>query len=69
MNLKAIISALPILRRLWKWMPGPLKIIVLVLAAIVAVKRMFDGDEESGDADPSSSEAEASTSDGGRRSA
>lgn len=69
MNLKAIISALPILRRLWKWMPGPLKIIVLVLAAVVAIKRMFDGDEGSGDAESASSEAAATTSAGGRRSA
>lgn len=32
MDLKAVIAAVPFLRRLWRWLPGPLRIVVLVLA-------------------------------------
>lgn len=47
MNLKSIIAAVPILRRLWRWMPGPMKVVVLGLALVVGVKRMFSDDEPS----------------------
>jgi hypothetical protein len=46
-NLKSIIAAVPILRRLWRWMPGPMKVVVLGLALVVGVKRMLSDDEPS----------------------
>lgn len=45
MDLKQIIAAWPFLRKLWKWLPGPLKIVALAIAAVIAVKQMFGGDE------------------------
>lgn len=65
MDLKSIIAAMPLLRRLWRWMPGPLKGIVLLIALIVAVKRMFGDDEPDGgegELDPST---DATTTDSG----
>lgn len=66
MNLKSIIAAMPVLRRLWRWMPGPLKGIVLVIALIVAVKRMFGDDEPDADGtEGAGTSADPVTGDGG----
>lgn len=33
MNLRAIVSSIPLLRKAWRFLPGPLRIPVLVVAA------------------------------------
>lgn len=43
MNLKAVIASLPWLRRLWRFLPGPLRIPVLVLAFVVWLWRRREG--------------------------
>lgn len=48
MDLQKIIAALPWLRRLWRWMPGPLRIPLLVVALVVWLWRRGD-DEAAGD--------------------
>lgn len=30
MDLKTVVAAVPVLRRLWVWLPGPLKFVALV---------------------------------------
>lgn len=34
MDLRKIIASWPLLRRLWRWMPGPLRIPLLVVAVV-----------------------------------
>jgi hypothetical protein len=49
MELKSLIAAIPFLRRLWAWLPGPLRIVVVLLAAVVALYRLLSDEPESGD--------------------
>jgi hypothetical protein len=42
-NLKAIIASLPMLRRAWKFLPGPLRVPVLVIAAIIGIVQFVTG--------------------------
>jgi hypothetical protein len=49
-NLQQIIAALPWLRRAWKFLPGPLRIPLLVIAAVVGLWRRGQ-DDEPADAD------------------
>ncbi len=70
MNLKAIIATLPLLRRLWRWLPGPLRIIALAIAGVIAVKRVFSGDDtEAGSAGAGDGAADDVGSGSERRSA
>jgi hypothetical protein len=46
MDIRQIIAALPLLRKLWKWLPGPLRLIVVGIAVVIGIKRLFfDSDE------------------------
>ena len=60
MNLGAIISAVPWLRRVWQLMPGPLRIPVLLVAAAVGIWYAVTGRkqllEQDRDADPGQGE-------------
>lgn len=65
MNLGAIISAVPWLRRVWKLMPGPLRIPVLVVAAAVGIwyavtgrKQLLDQQRDDGPGDAGSGSGE-----------
>lgn len=56
MNLRAIISSLPLLRWLWRLLPGPLRLpLLLIGGAIYLWKRMtgrdVPGDQDAGSAD------------------
>ena len=53
MNLRTLIAAAPWLRRLWRFLPGPLRIPVLVLAAVVWLWRRMRGEEPEVQQDPS----------------
>ena len=45
MNLRAIVSSFPLLRRAWRFLPGPLRIPVLLIGlGIYLWKRMTGGD-------------------------
>lgn len=45
MNLRAIVSSFPLLRRAWRFLPGPLRIPVLLLGLGIYIwKRMTGGD-------------------------
>ncbi len=44
MDWRAIIAAVPFLRRLWRWLPGPLRVVVVVVAVVIAISRMLRGD-------------------------
>lgn len=46
MDLQKIIAALPWLRRLWRWLPGPLRIPLLVVAAVIWLWRRGDDQDE-----------------------
>lgn len=48
MNLRRLVAALPWLRSLWRYLPGPLRIPLLVIAAGVWVWRKATG----GDTEP-----------------
>ncbi|MBW3576646.1 MAG: hypothetical protein KY462_02685 [Actinobacteria bacterium] len=39
MDLRDVIVSAPLLWRAWKWLPGPLKVIVVAASAIVWLKR------------------------------
>lgn len=43
MNPQAIISAIPMLRRLWKFLPPPLRVPVLLIAAAIGVWQFLSG--------------------------
>ena len=44
MDWRAIIAAVPFLRWLWRWLPGPLRVVVVVVAAVIAISRLLRGD-------------------------
>ncbi|MDP9021711.1 MAG: hypothetical protein M3N57_03225 [Actinomycetota bacterium] len=46
MNLREIIATAPLLWRAWKWLPGPLKAIVVAAAAITWLKRRSSDHEQ-----------------------
>ena len=50
MNLRNVVASWPMLRRLWRWLPGPLRIPVLVLAAAVWVWQRLRGQDPDGTA-------------------
>lgn len=45
MDLKRIIAAAPWLRKLWRVMPGPLRIPLLVVALVVWLVRRGEGED------------------------
>jgi hypothetical protein len=47
-NPQAIIAALPWLRRLWRIMPGPLRVPVLLIAAAIGVWQFIQGRKDDG---------------------
>jgi hypothetical protein len=49
MDIRALIAAMPFLRKLWTWLPGPMRVIVIVFAVIVAIVRWFADDDEEPD--------------------
>lgn len=51
MDLTAIIAALPWLRKLWRWLPGPLRVPLLVAAAAIWLYRRVRGRDDDGVAD------------------
>lgn len=58
MDLEKVVASWPILRRVWRWMPKPLRWIVLAVAAVVMWRRWRHRDElepveEAGDGDRS----------------
>ena len=66
MDLKSIITAAPMLRKLWKWLPGPLRWLVLGAAVVVwLTRRGQDETEDAGGGDaaspPPASDADEST--------
>jgi hypothetical protein len=42
-NLRAIVSSIPLLRRAWRFLPGPLRIPVLVIGAGIWLWQRFRG--------------------------
>jgi hypothetical protein len=42
-NLKAIIASLPWLRRIWRWLPGPLRVPLLLVAAAIGIVQFIQG--------------------------
>jgi hypothetical protein len=42
-NLRAIVSSIPLLRRAWRFLPGPLRIPLLVIGALVYLGRRMSG--------------------------
>lgn len=43
MSPRAIITSLPLLRRAWRWLPGPLRIPVLIVGAVVGLWYLVTG--------------------------
>ena len=43
MNLRAIVSSIPLLRRAWRFLPGPLRIPVLAIGAGIWLWQRFRG--------------------------
>jgi hypothetical protein len=43
MNLRAIVSSIPLLRRAWRFLPGPLRIPVLVIGAGIYLWQRLTG--------------------------
>lgn len=53
MNLRTIVTAVPLVRRAWRVLPGPLKLPVLVVGAgVVVYRRMTDGRHASAGTQP-----------------
>jgi hypothetical protein len=61
MNLRAIMASLPLLKRAWRWLPGPLRIPVLLIAVVVGVWRFFSGRNDSDDRGRSPSATDGSS--------
>jgi hypothetical protein len=60
MDPRAILASLPLLRKAWRWLPGPLRIPVVLIAAIIGTWYVVTDrhDKASGD-DASPAELEA----------
>lgn len=50
MNLRAIVSSIPLLRRAWRFLPGPLRIPVLVIGAAIYLWQRLSGGDAPNDA-------------------
>lgn len=50
MNLRQVIATLPWLRKLWRFLPGPLRVPLLVVAAVVWLWRRGSDEPTGGDA-------------------
>jgi hypothetical protein len=46
-EIRSLIAAIPFLRKLWGWLPGPMKVVVVILAGVAAVIRLLAGEPES----------------------
>jgi acetyl-CoA synthetase len=51
-NWRSVIAALPFLRWLWRWLPGPLRLIVVALAVVIAISRLLRSDTPTDAAPP-----------------
>jgi hypothetical protein len=47
-NLRSILASLPLLRRVWRWLPGPLRIPALLVGAVVWWFKRRSDDEAGG---------------------
>ena len=45
MDLKRVIATLPVLRKLWRFLPGPLRLPLLVVGAVVWLWRRGRGED------------------------
>lgn len=52
MDLRKIIAAWPLLRRLWRFLPGPLRIPLLVIAAVGWLWQRLRGQDGPSDTSP-----------------
>lgn len=66
-NARKIVTSLPILRRAWRWLPGPFRIPLLVIGAVIYLWRRVSDRGES-DA-PATAAADPDTAPGGQREA
>ncbi|MEX1177442.1 MAG: hypothetical protein WEB09_03180 [Nitriliruptor sp.] len=51
MDPRAIIAALPWLRRLWRFLPGPLRVPLLLVAAGIGIVQFIQGRKDEGNGD------------------
>jgi hypothetical protein len=69
MNPRAIIASLPLLRRVWRRLPGPLRVPVLVIAVIIGTWYVVTGrHKKASGEDTSPAELEEVTGSSGPRS-
>lgn len=61
MDPKAIISAIPMLRRAWRVLPPPLRVPVLLIAAAVGLWQFFAGRKTAATDEPSASDGAGSS--------
>lgn len=54
MNPRAIIASLPLLRKIWRWLPGPLRVPVLLIAAIIGTWYVVSGRHKKASGDDAS---------------
>lgn len=65
MNLRSIVASLPLLRKAWRRLPGPLRVPVLLIAAIIGTWYVATGRHKKasgGDASPAQLEEVAGSS-------
>lgn len=43
MDPRAIMASLPLLRKAWRWLPGPLRVPVLLIAAVIGTWYVVTG--------------------------
>ena len=66
MDPRAIMASLPLLRKLWRWLPGPLRVPVLLIAAIIGTWYVVTGrHKEASGEDASPAELEEVTGSSG----
>ena len=67
MDPRAIMASLPLLRKLWRWLPGPLRVPVLLIAAIIGTWYVVTGrHKKAAGEDASPAELEQVTDPSGR---
>lgn len=45
MDIEKVVASWPILRRVWRWLPKPMKWVVLAISAVVLWRRWRSSDE------------------------
>lgn len=46
MDAKTYLAALPAARKVWRWLPGPVRVAAVALVVAIAVARLLGDDEE-----------------------